>query len=189
MKNFYHAYVPFKSQLTIHTIYGPRFTVLSHRLQQAASMLISDNVLHVALRVLHRPSIMPRTVYPVCTTSAVTLLSIRVYFISTVSQQGCFVPLPTATPKSEHNDIRRPHIDFWLPAVSQAYIHRVIVHFKGEHFALYFQRYCALPENHLLNIRGNLVILRMGKRNPLNPVNMKAGKRSDAKKARTIAKK
>lgn len=121
-------------------------------------------------------------------TSAVTLLSVRAYFISTVHPRGRFIPLPTTTPKSNHDNIRRPHIDFWLPAVSQAYIHRVIAHFKGERFAIYFQRYRTLPENPSLSIRGNIVILRMGKRNPLNPVNMKVGKRSDARKARAIAK-
>lgn len=64
----------------------------------------------------------------------------------------------------------------------------MIAHFKGERFAIYFQRYRTLPENPSLSIRGNIVILRMGKRNPLNPVNMKVGKRSDARKARAIAK-
>lgn len=148
---------------------------------------------------------MPRTVYPVCMvcsdilfcssstqrykqTSAVTLLSIRAYLISTVHPRGRFIPLSTTTPKSKYDNIRRPHIDFWLPPVSQAYVHKVTAHLKGECFAIYFQRYCTLPENPTLNIRGDIVILRMGKRNPLNPVNMKVGKRSDAKKARAIAK-
>ncbi|KAJ3981480.1 hypothetical protein F5890DRAFT_1535420 [Lentinula detonsa] len=132
---------------------------------------------------------MPRTSYTVCKTSKLTLLSIRAYFISTLDHRGTFIPLPTAAPNSKHDSLRRPHVDYWLPPVSQAYVHRVITHFHGERFAIYFQRYHTLPENTSLNFRGNLVITRMGSKNPLNPVNMKAGKRSDARKARAIVKK
>ncbi|KAJ3735320.1 hypothetical protein DFJ43DRAFT_1151484 [Lentinula guzmanii] len=132
---------------------------------------------------------MPRTSYTVCKTSKLTLLSIRAYFISTLDHRGTFIPLPTTAPNSKHDSLRRPHVDYWLPPVSQAYVHRVIAHFHGERFAIYFQRYHTLPENTSLNFRGNLVITRMGSKNPLNPVNMKAGKCSDARKARAIVKK
>lgn len=122
-------------------------------------------------------------------TSNVTLLSVRAFFISTLYQRGSFIPLPTVTPNSLRDNVRRPHIDYWIPPVAQAYVHRVTVYYNGERFGIYFQWYHTLPENATLNIRGDIVITRMGKKNPLNPVNMKVGKQSDAKRARAIAKK
>lgn len=173
------------------------------RLQQAASTLISSRLSSVLYNPILlsclEPSILSARYFAIPVmyfknsktkqTSAVTLHSVRAYFISTVDHRGRFIPLPTLTPKSKHDNIHRPHIHFWLVPVSQAYIHTVTAHFKGDRFAIHFQRYRALPANSSLNIRGNIVILRMGKQNPLNPVNMKVGKHSDAKKARAIAKK
>jgi hypothetical protein len=122
-------------------------------------------------------------------TSSVTLLSIRAWLITTLKHDGSFIPLPTAAPKSMQDNIRCPHIDYWLSPKTQAYVHRVIAHVNGERFAIHFKRHRSLPRNTSLNINGNILIMRMGKINSLNPVNMKVGKHGDAKKARAIAKK
>ncbi|KAJ3792189.1 hypothetical protein GGU11DRAFT_760970, partial [Lentinula aff. detonsa] len=71
-------------------------------------------------------------------------------------------------------------------AVCMAFIHDVTIMYHGERFRVYFRRYRMLPTNPLLKVNGGIVILCMGKQNPLNPINMQRG---DTKKARAIARK
>ncbi|KAJ3724207.1 hypothetical protein DFJ43DRAFT_1157903 [Lentinula guzmanii] len=130
------------------------------------------------------PVAMPRTVYAVCMASALTQLSIRGYHMSDTHNGS--VPVPTAAPRSKSDTLRRPQIDYWLPPNAQAFIHDVTIMYHGERFRVYFRRYRMLPTNPLLKVNGGIVILRMGKQNPLNPINMQCG---DTKKARAIARK
>jgi hypothetical protein len=67
----------------------------------------------------------------------------------------------------------------------QAYIHDCDVLFRGSRFRLFFQRHQYLPLNPSLAIRGDLIIMRVGKMNTRNVVNLRSG---DVRLARRLAR-
>lgn len=67
----------------------------------------------------------------------------------------------------------------------QPYVHNCDVVYRGSRFRVFFQRHKLLPKNLYLNFNGDLVIMRLGKKNTGHVVNLRAG---DSKLARQIAK-
>ncbi|KAJ3780660.1 hypothetical protein GGU10DRAFT_336989 [Lentinula aff. detonsa] len=178
---------PHKSSLLLFRTTCYPYSLVPFHSQQAASTLLLSTFPFIFHQL---PVAMPRTVYAVCIdshfnqASALTQLSIRGYHMSDTHNGS--VPMPTAAPRSKSDTLRRPQIDYWLPPNAQAFIHDVTIMYHGERFRVYFRRYRMLPTNPLLKVNGGIVILRMGKQNPLNPINMQRG---DTKKARAIARK
>ncbi|KAJ3735504.1 hypothetical protein DFJ43DRAFT_1151200 [Lentinula guzmanii] len=172
---------PHKSSLLLFRSTCYPYSLVPFYSQQAASTLLLSTFPFIFHQL---PVAMPRTVYAVCMASALTQLSIRGYHMSDTHNGS--VPVPTAAPRSKSDTLRRPQIDYWLPPNAQAFIHDVTIMYHGERFRVYFRRYRMLPTNPLLKVNGGIVILRMGKQNPLNPINMQCG---DTKKARAIARK
>ncbi|KAF9255362.1 hypothetical protein L218DRAFT_1035819 [Marasmius fiardii PR-910] len=67
----------------------------------------------------------------------------------------------------------------------QPYVHDCEVLYRGTRFRVFFQRHVRLPLNDILAIKGDILVMRLGKRNANNVVNMRKG---DERQARAVAK-
>jgi hypothetical protein len=116
-----------------------------------------------------------------------TLSSVRGYMMS-ASGHCRSVSIAIASPNSpQENASRIPMVECRFKGwpLPQPYIHDCAIRHHGSRFRVYFQRHKWLPMNSTLNIRGDLLILRLGTKNRENVVNLRVG---DTKMARRIAK-
>jgi hypothetical protein len=104
----------------------------------------------------------------------------------TTSDQGKSISIGTVSLKAQKTSPRRPMVEYRFQRwpLPQPYIHDCTVVYHGERFRIFFQRHCWLPKNPSLNVNGDLVIVRLGKKNPDDVVNLRVG---DTKIARQIA--
>ncbi|KAF9261610.1 hypothetical protein L218DRAFT_476605 [Marasmius fiardii PR-910] len=130
---------------------------------------------------------MPRTTYQLHKASATFMVRGALVAACNTTRH---IKIATQSSKvARYQDVDRvPMVENSMPnwPIPQSYIHDCDVVYKGTRFRLFFQRHVRLPVNTSLAIHGAIIVMRLGKRNARNVVNMHKG---DTKQARTIAKK
>lgn len=114
--------------------------------------------------------------------------NVKAFRISAANDGSCIsvVTLSSKHPQSQ-DALRMPLVEhrFAKWPSPQPYVHDCDVVFHGLRFRLFFQRHKLLPKNSAFNFKGDLVIMRLGKKNPENVVNLRAG---DVRLARQIGR-
>ncbi|THU90382.1 hypothetical protein K435DRAFT_864323 [Dendrothele bispora CBS 962.96] len=128
---------------------------------------------------------MTRTTYDV--PNASNLFSVRAVRISTAcSADNIKIATVSSLPPRMQNVLRMPMVEHSLqlwPSF-QPYVHDTDVVYRGSRYRIFYRRHKRLPINVFLSFRGEIIIMRLGKKNVRNVVNARQG---DARKAQIIA--
>ncbi|KAJ3985767.1 hypothetical protein F5890DRAFT_1552892 [Lentinula detonsa] len=114
--------------------------------------------------------------------------TVKGFRISSSNTQATINVVTVASrPPQDHSQVRLPLVEYGFEGWPQRQqcIHDLDVVHKGKRFRVFFQRHQHLGWNSTLAVRGDLVIMRVGKKNVKNVVNFRSG---DAKCARLIAR-
>ncbi|KAF9268624.1 hypothetical protein L218DRAFT_520936 [Marasmius fiardii PR-910] len=128
---------------------------------------------------------MPRTTYHLQDPSIV--FTVRAVRISTANTPTPVSVTTVSSRAPRHHDVQRmPMVEYIFDRwpVPQPHVHDCDVVYKGTRFRIFFQRHKRLPRNSNLFIHGNVIVMRVGKRNISNVVNLRKG---DHRRARVVA--
>lgn len=112
---------------------------------------------------------------------------VRAYRVSSSSMNAVKVTTVASQPPRRHNAFRLPLVEHGFSGwpVPQSYIHDCDVIYARTRYHIFFQRHRNLAIHRSLSFHGELIIMRVGKRNVGNVVNMQAG---DRKRSVNIAR-